>query len=76
MTAGDWRHNAACATRQELDWFDIDCNLQACLNVCRQCGVTDQCLDEAIRLEADDGVWAGVWGYRLLKAKQRRQGGG
>ena len=77
MASGnDWRDNAACATRPDLDWFDLDCNLQACLTVCASCPVRDDCLDEAIRLDVPvDGVWGGLWGYGLHEAKKRSTNG-
>ena len=75
MAGTDWRSRAACATRPDLDWFDIDCNLEACIKVCRTCHVSVECLDEAIQIDAVDGVWSGVWGYRLVKAKRRKAGG-
>jgi hypothetical protein len=71
-----WLDRAACIQRPDLDWFDVDCNLEACLNVCRTCPVTTECLDEAIALETTDGVWGGYWGYRLVQAKRGRVRGG
>ena len=76
MTGTNWRNQAACATRPDLDWFDLDCNLEACLNVCKTCTVRTQCLDEAKKLETNDGIWGGVWGYRLVQAKRGRYQGG
>ncbi len=70
MAGTSWRLEAACATRTDLDWFDVDCNLAACLEVCRTCTVSERCLDEARQIDATDGIWAGVWGYRLHQAKQ------
>jgi ribonuclease I len=77
MTGTDrsWLNHGACTQRPDLDWFDIDCNLEACINVCRSCTVQTQCLDEAIRIDAIDGIWGGVWGYRLVQAKRGRRGG-
>ena len=73
MAGTDWRLEAACARRPDLDWFDLDCNLEACLTVCRSCTVRRDCLAEAIRLDVPpDGVWGGVWGYGLVQAKRDR----
>ncbi len=73
MAAGDnWRDDAACATRPDLDWFDLDCYLQAALKVCTTCPVAEECLDYAIRHNCYDGLWGGEWGYRL--ASRIRQG--
>ena len=64
---------AACRHRPDLDWFDLDCNLEACLNVCVTCPVADACLAYAIKHKADEGMWGGEWGYRLRH--YLRQGG-
>jgi hypothetical protein len=77
MAGTDWRSRAACARRPDLNWFDIDCCLEACLTVCSSCSVRDDCLDEAIRLDVPvEGVWGGLWGYGLHDAKRRRVSGG
>ena len=61
----DWMDDAACRHRPDLDWFDLDCNLEACLHVCLTCPVGDECLDYAVRNNLTEGVWGGEWGYRL-----------
>ena len=72
----DWMNHAACRQRDDLDWFDLDCHLNAVLEVCAICPVGDACLDYAIRNELTDGVWGGEWGYRLQHyIKQGRRGG-
>jgi hypothetical protein len=58
--------DAACAQRTDLDWFDYDCNLQECLRICSRCTVQDDCLEYATTHELHDGIWGGLWGYRLL----------
>jgi hypothetical protein len=68
MAGTDWRSRAACARRPDLNWFDIDCCLEACLDVCRSCPETDTCIAEAITVDADEGVWGGLWGYGLRVA--------
>jgi hypothetical protein len=65
---------AACAGRRDLDWFDLDCQLQSLIDVCAVCPVGDKCLDYAIEIEADDGVWGGEWGYRLRGYVKRGRG--
>jgi hypothetical protein len=67
VTAGnrDWMDDAACRHRPDLDWFDLDCYLEACLTVCVTCKVADRCLDYAVSIGAIDGLWGGEWGYRL-----------
>jgi WhiB family redox-sensing transcriptional regulator len=65
MAGTNWMKQAACLNRDDLDWFDLDCTLQACLAVCATCPVADDCLDYAVRHECGEGVWGGEWGYRL-----------
>ena len=64
-TSPAWMDRAACTSRPDLDWFDLDCNLQPCLEVCITCPVADDCLDYAIAHQAEHGMWGGEWGYRL-----------
>ena len=61
----EWIDYAACRERPDLDWFDLDCNLMPCLEVCATCRVADECLAYAIRHRMRDGLWGGEWGYRL-----------
>jgi WhiB family transcriptional regulator, redox-sensing transcriptional regulator len=58
---------AACRQRTDLDWFDLDCNLEECLKVCMTCQVADDCLMYAIETDAREGIWGGEWGYRLAR---------
>jgi hypothetical protein len=76
VATGDWRDYAACADRPDLDWFDIDCNLQACLQVCSTCPVADPCLAYAVKHQLTDGLWGGEWGYRLLQYVKAGRGRG
>ena len=78
MATGRWQDQAACATRPDLDWFDLDCNLQACLEICSTCPVADWCLEYAIKHDCYEGLWGGEWGYRLgvLVRGGRRRGRG
>jgi hypothetical protein len=62
--------DAACKDRQDLDWFDLECSLMACLSVCAECPVGDACLEYAIRNEITEGLWGGEWGYRLKQHTQ------
>ncbi len=64
MTGTDieWQQRAACRLRP-----DLDCNLQACLEVCVTCPVADECLAYAVQHNYREGLWGGEWGYRLEK---------
>ena len=69
--------DAACQHRPDLDWFDIDCGLDAAIAVCHTCPVITDCLNYAIDLKLTDGVWGGLWGYRLgVLTRRRGKGGG
>ena len=61
----EWMDRAACRDRADLDWFDLDCTLQAAVNVCLACTVADDCYEYARKHKLDEGVWGGVWGYHL-----------
>ncbi len=67
---------ASCRHRPDLDWFDLDCNLEACINVCATCPVGDRCLDYAIEHDCREGIWSGEWGYRLNLLVRQRGGVG
>jgi hypothetical protein len=75
MATTKWMDRAECRLRPDLDWFDVYCNLQALLEVCVSCKVADECLDYAIEIQADDGVWGGEWGYRLQNYVNAGRGG-
>ena len=72
-----WMAEAACQGRTDLDWFDVDCNLQACLTICMTCPVADECYQYALELEVDEGIWGGAWGVHLATSAvlRRRRGG-
>ena len=74
-TNRDWMDHAACRHRSDLDWFDLDCYLEACLNVCVTCPVADDCLNYALNNGLHDGVWGGEWGYRLKEAAKELEHG-
>ena len=65
-TSHDWMQHAACTPRTDLDWFDTDCYLLACLEVCATCPVADPCLAYAKQHGITDGLWGGEWGTNLL----------
>ena len=75
-TSVQWMLDAACLGRTDLDWFDLECGLEAAANVCYTCPVINQCLNYAIEHELDIGVWGGVWGATLVKLQRGRVGHG
>jgi hypothetical protein len=66
--------DAACQHRPDLDWFDVDCGLNAAITVCHSCPVITDCLNYAIHEKLTDGVWGGLWGYPLKQLVTRRRG--
>jgi WhiB family transcriptional regulator, redox-sensing transcriptional regulator len=70
-----WMDDAACAGHDDLDYFDLDCGLEAALTLCVTCPVGDQCLDYAIKHKLTDGIWGGEWGDSLARLVGRRRGG-
>lgn len=60
-----WMVKAACQHHPDTDWFDTECGLQAAATVCYGCPVKSDCLDYAVKIRAEDGVWAGLWGQQL-----------
>jgi WhiB family redox-sensing transcriptional regulator len=64
--------DAACQDRPDLDWFDLDCGLNEAIAVCHTCPVMTDCLNYAIEENLTDGVWGGLWGYRLGQLIRKR----
>lgn len=66
-----WRDRAACAGRDDIDWFPSGAggrgepkgyreNLNRARKVCDDCPVAEQCLELALELRTDHGIWAGT----------------
>lgn len=60
-----WMTEASCAEHPDIDWFDTDCGLMAAAQICYSCPVKTHCLDHAVAIRAEDGIWAGLWGDQL-----------
>jgi WhiB family redox-sensing transcriptional regulator len=62
----DWRHAAACRNEDPELFFPIGNTGPALLQideakaVCRQCSVTDACLQWALETAQEAGVWGGL----------------
>ena len=65
MAGTRWMEQAACQGRPELDWFDLDCNLQQTLTICMGCTVKERCLEFAVEHRMVEGVWGGLYGKNL-----------
>jgi hypothetical protein len=68
-----WQALAACR-RSGLDFFSLDRDVQAaCIEVCRACPVTLECLRQAVEHREPEGVWAGeVVTKRRIRTLARR----
>jgi hypothetical protein len=72
----EWVDDAACANRLDVDWFDLDCGLEAAVQICRTCPVRQDCLNYAHEHDLTEGVWGGLWGDLLTKHLGRTKEGG
>ena len=75
MAGTDWIHDAACAGRTDLDWFELECGLEETLKICAICSVGDRCLEYAIDHGIVEGVWGGAWGDELMGIVRRGRRG-
>lgn len=71
-TERHWMDQAHCKDRPDIDWFDTDCGLQAAATICYGCPVKTDCLDYAIDIDVEDGIWAGLWGEQLRAMQNHR----
>lgn len=88
MSNTDWRHFAACRDEDPELHFPIGTSGPAVLQteqakaVCRRCSVSDECLNFALTMGQDAGVWGGLseeerravkrrGGLRVLRAHQQ-----
>lgn len=67
-----WMVEAACQHHQDIDWFDTECGLQAAASICFGCPVKNDCLNYAVKIRVEDGIWAGLWGKQLQAMIQHR----
>lgn len=67
-----WMKQAACKDQTDVDWFDTGCGLQAAATICYSCPVANDCLEYAVTIDVEDGIWAGLWGDQLKAMKAAR----
>lgn len=78
MTAGDWRHWAACREEDPELFFPTGNTGPALLQieeakaVCRRCPVEDLCFLWALDSGQDTGVWGGLSEQERRAIKRRR----
>lgn len=59
----DWRDRAACLHRYPDLWFpdeSDEATRRYAKAICARCPVSEQCLAEALRLDAREGIWGGA----------------
>jgi len=79
-SANDWQHHAACTSHDPELFFPIGsaspalAQLERARQICRTCPVQTPCLEWAISIGADDGIWGGLSEQerRSLRRRQRR----
>ena len=79
----DWRRNAACTSHHPELFFPIGtagpalAQLERARQICRSCPVRLACLEWAIDVGADDGIWGGLSAQerQSLRRRRRRQTG-
>jgi hypothetical protein len=76
MAGTSWMAEAACVNVDHVDWFDLDCGLEAALTYCATCPVGDLCLEYAITNGLTEGIWGGEWGSTLVRLVTQKPGEG
>ncbi|WP_433017983.1 WhiB family transcriptional regulator [Kribbella sp. CA-294648] len=77
----DWRHRAACLSEEADLFFPIGSSdaayqqIDEAKAVCHRCDVRAECLDWALRIGQDHGVWGGLSPDErdALRRRTRRQ---
>ncbi|MGY1583847.1 WhiB family transcriptional regulator [Streptomyces sp. MN13] len=63
---GDWRMSAACRVEDPELFFPIGntgpalLQIEEAKSVCRRCPVVERCLEWALEMGQNDGVWGGL----------------
>lgn len=72
---GDWRDDAICIGRKDIDFFPERSHVEAAKAkaVCRECPVKEECLDEAIYNKEKFGVWGAMDTQERRKEARRRR---
>lgn len=77
MATEDWRHRAACRTKDPELFFPVGSSGPSILQtaeakaVCHDCPVQSECLEWALRTGQDAGVWGGMSECERRELKQR-----
>ena len=77
----DWRRNAACTSHHPELFFPIGtagpalAQLERARQICRSCPVRLECLEWAIDVGADDGIWGGLSEQERQSLRRRRRAG-
>lgn len=71
-----WRDVAACAGRDDVDFFatpDDAEEIARAKALCAGCPVADECLDFAIETNQSDGIWGGLLPVERDAVRRRRR---
>ncbi|HSJ26817.1 MAG TPA: WhiB family transcriptional regulator [Acidimicrobiia bacterium] len=69
-----WREGAACADRQDVDFFpapDRVGEIARAKALCGGCPVLDDCLAFAIETNQPDGIWGGFTAKERVRLRRR-----
>jgi WhiB family redox-sensing transcriptional regulator len=77
----DWQHHAACTSHDPELFFPIGsaspalAQLERARQICRSCPVQTRCLQWAISIGADDGIWGGLTEEERRSLRRRQRSG-
>lgn len=68
-----WQRDALCLEYPDVSFFpEVGESSDAAKEVCSRCLVADPCLEYAMEMSIDHGVWAGVQGGGLTRMRKAR----
>ena len=77
----NWQHNAACTSHDPELFFPIGsaspalAQLERARQICRSCPVQTRCLEWAISIGVDDGIWGGLNEDERRSLRRRQRSG-
>lgn len=74
MVVKDWRRDANCYQREDLDWDAEEITLRHA-ELCLPCPVRQTCLEQALRREnrCDPGIWGGTTELQRRAMRNNRE---
>lgn len=81
ISINDWQRDAACTSHDPELFFPIghatpaQAQLERARRICRSCPVQTPCLEWALRVGVDDGVWGGLDEQERRSLRRRQRSG-